>query len=203
MDRETAVSILRDQYGDVSVRLASVNASVDREVREYRRNLIAKRTYEVEKVFADKIREAYDNSGITIQDIQTVIGTSDWKRTKKWRDLAGIPSREQKRAVREYTQKYVNAPFLWNEDYTVLTIQRGIDGAVLETPVEVSNIRIQLRVMTGGIYKPYWAWDTDPELDREMSKQYPYKWHGYVTAELDRAAEVGELIRKTPESPWD
>lgn len=195
---ESEQELLKAQYRTMMTRIKEIRD-------EEKRNATARANQRSEELKDAMAREfkRYQDAGMPKYMMQDVIGTRDWSRWKDFERRGMLKSASQIRSAAKEQRELANAHFLWNDDYTVLTIQRGIDGAVLETPVEVSNIRIQLRVMTGGIYKPYWAWNTDPDLDREMSKQYPYKWHGYVTAELDRAAEAGELIRKTPESPWD
>lgn len=163
--KETAIEILRDEYADVTDRIKAATRAAEREAREFRRNLIEKRTAEVKAEFAVKLREAHDSGALGVSDIQHVIGTADWNRVKKWRDLAGIPTRGEKRKERLADLKIRNTKYEWIDN--VLYWYKWSNGEQMPFPAIISDYAPQTGRMELGPTLDRVIGD-DWDLQREM-----------------------------------
>lgn len=154
---------------------------------------------DVELKFARVLAEVHD-AGVPQSLLRReVLRTNVWNTWTYWRDKANIEPERVTIANARAERARAEAPFVWSDDYTRLIVKRGVDGAILETPITYENFEKRLRHLTGGVTKIYWTWDIpDTALDRELSKRYIYKWHDYIKTEVERAAEAGELVRDDP-----
>lgn len=87
---------LREAYLTYQIRVAGVKAEIREKYKKLEREEIARKVQEEEQAFANLIRDGVEK-GIRVTQIQReVLRTNAWNSWTKWRDLAGLPSRNRK-----------------------------------------------------------------------------------------------------------
>ena len=149
---------------------------------------IQDRTAESEAAFARKLKMA-NAAGLPGGIIRKhVLKTNDWETWKYWRDLAEIEPERVSVANAKEAKKRENASFVWDVEAGMLTTQKNSLGIALVPPVvyDISTLmfRHNLYMMT--------ATDEDYE-DKVMRADAPYAFWKFVSAEIKRAIDNGEI----------
>lgn len=99
---------------------------------------IAEKSAEVEYTFARKLKEAVE-AGIPQGLLrQKVLKTNTWSIWTYWRDLAEI---EPERVALQNKRAKESEWCSWNDDYTVLTVFRTLDGSAIPLPFKCRGFR--------------------------------------------------------------
>lgn len=128
----------------------AVAHSVTFEVREkYRRLMnaeIEQRKFDAAKTFADVVARVKERDGVPLDVIQRhVLHTKNWNTWERFRDLADIPPERVSAAGAKQAREKDNSPFVWNDDYTELTVS-SYRGVPLQQPVTFDMGRSRVEV---------------------------------------------------------
>lgn len=146
---------------------------------------------DVELKFARVLAEVHD-AGVT-QGIlrREVLRTNVWNTWTYWRDKANIEPERVTISNARAEKARAEAPFVWNDDYTVLTVRRDPAGNALPTPVDLD--RGSMFAMAGKHWFMEGAGEENVKLNNAYFREHKLAWAKMLDAEITKQFEAGNL----------
>lgn len=188
---ESEQELLKAQYRTMMTRIKEIRD-------EEKRNATARATQRSEELKDAMAREfkRYQDAGMPKYMMQDVLGTRDWSRWKDFERRGMLKSASQIRSAAKEQRELANAHFLWNDDYTSVTVKRAPDGTVLPEPLLLNPGHIFL------ITPKYWYMEgVDQEnvrLNMSYARQYRPEWMQMLDAEITKQFEAGNIDNLPP-----
>lgn len=190
-DYTAAVIRLENAYESMKLARKRVADEIKARHRLEQRREIEEATREAEYEFAAALAREV-SLGLPGNIIrEEVLRTQDWSRWKKWRELANLEPERVVLANAKAERARAEAPFVWNDDYTVLTVRRDPSGNALPTPVDLD--RKSLFAMAGKHWFMEGAGEENVKLNNAYFREHKLAWAKMLDAEITKQFEAGNL----------
>lgn len=190
-DYTAAVIRLENAYESMKLARKRVADEIKARHRLEQRREIEEATREAEYEFAAALAREV-SLGLPGNIIrEEVLRTQDWSRWKKWRELANLEPERVVLANAKAERARAEAPFVWNDDYTVLTVRRDPSGTALPTPVDLD--RWSMFAMAGKHWFMEGAGEENVALNNAYFREHKLAWAKMLDAEITKQFEAGNL----------
>lgn len=190
-DYTAAVIRLENAYESMKLARKRVADEIKARHRLEQRREIEEATREAEYEFAAALAREVGLGlpGNVIRE--EVLRTQDWSRWKKWRELANLEPERVTIANAKAEKARAEAPMLWNEDYTVLTVRRDPNGTMLRQAVDLD--RNSVFTMSGKYWFMEGAGEDNVKLNNSYFREHKIAWTKMLDAEITKQFEAGNL----------